>query len=54
MAFQVEDAAAAYQVHKAMGVVIYENKDMNLYFIGDPDGYWCEVLGVDRKKPVIP
>ena len=30
--------------HKDMGCVCYENKDMGLYFINDPDGYWIEIL----------
>lgn len=30
--------------HKEMGCVCYENDDMGLYFINDPDGYWIEVL----------
>ena len=34
--------------HKDMGCVCYENKDMGLYFINDPDGYWIEVLPLHR------
>ena len=30
--------------HKEMGCVCYENHDMGLYFIEDPDGYWIEIL----------
>ena len=30
--------------HKKMGCVCYENNDMGLYFIEDPDGYWIEIL----------
>jgi lactoylglutathione lyase len=26
-----------------MGVICYENKEMGLYFIEDPDGYWIEI-----------
>jgi hypothetical protein len=26
------------------GCVCYENTDMGLYFIEDPDGYWIEIL----------
>ncbi|MFR1988243.1 MAG: lactoylglutathione lyase, partial [Prevotellamassilia sp.] len=36
------DAVRAY--HKEMGCVCYENHDMGLYFINDPDGYWIEIL----------
>lgn len=30
--------------HKEMGCVCYENTDMGLYFINDPDDYWIEIL----------
>ena len=30
--------------HKEMGCVCYENHNMGLYFIEDPDGYWIEIL----------
>ena len=30
--------------HKEMDCVCYENTDMGLYFINDPDDYWIEVL----------
>lgn len=36
------DAVRAF--HKEMGCVCFENVDMGLYFIEDPDGYWIEVL----------
>ena len=32
------------EYHKEMGCVCYENTDMGLYFIEDPDGYWIEIL----------
>ena len=34
--------------HKEMGVVCYENKEMGLYFIIDPDGYWIEILPLKK------
>ncbi|MDR3195168.1 MAG: VOC family protein [Tannerella sp.] len=30
--------------HREMGCICYENFDMGLYFIQDPDGYWIEIL----------
>lgn len=30
--------------HKEMGCVCFENTEMGLYFIEDPDGYWIEIL----------
>ena len=43
-AFRVDDFAAAYAHHSKMGCICYENKNMGIYFIADPDGYWLEVL----------
>ena len=36
------DVAKAY--HKEMGCVCFENEELGLYFVSDPDGYWIEVL----------
>ncbi len=44
LAFMVEDFDGAYQKHKEMGCICYENKAMGIYFILDPDGYWLEVV----------
>lgn len=44
MAFAVADKREAYRIHQAMDVIIYENLEMDLYFIADPDGYWSEIL----------
>ena len=42
--FKVTDKKAAYEKHSKMGCICYENHDMDLYFISDPDGYWLEIL----------
>lgn len=39
-----EDYEAAYQKHKGMGCICYENPKMGIYFISDPDGYWLEIV----------
>ena len=44
LAFAVDDYDAAHKRHEEMGVVCYENPEMGIYFIADPDGYWLEVL----------
>lgn len=44
LAFETDDYDAAYQKHKEMGCICYENPSMGIYFINDPDGYWLEVL----------
>ncbi|MDR3269655.1 MAG: VOC family protein [Tannerella sp.] len=38
------DYDAVRKYHKEMGCVCYENPDMGIYFIEDPDGYWIEIL----------
>jgi lactoylglutathione lyase len=44
LAFKVDDFEGAYEMHKEMGLIEYENKQMGVYFIVDPDGYWMEVM----------
>ncbi len=44
LALTAEDFNAAYEKHKAMNVIIFENPKMGIYFIGDPDGYWIEII----------
>lgn len=34
------------EYHREMGCICYENHDMGLYFISDPDGYWIEILAL--------
>ena len=44
LAFEVDDFDAAFEKHKQMGCICYENPSMGIYFISDPDGYWLEVV----------
>ena len=44
IAFSAEDFNATRKLHEEMGCICYENKDMGIYFIEDPDGYWLEVI----------
>jgi len=39
LAMATEDMKAAHELHEKMGVICYENPDMGIYFINDPDGY---------------
>ena len=48
LAFEVEDFDEAHKLHTEMGCIVYENKDMGIYFITDPDGCWLEVLPQGR------
>lgn len=44
LAFAVEDFDGAHEKHQAMGCICYENVQMGIYFISDPDGYWLEIV----------
>jgi lactoylglutathione lyase len=44
LAVVVDDFDAAYEHHKKMGCICYENKKMGIYFINDPDEYWIEIV----------
>lgn len=46
IAFKTPDFDSAYKLHKQMDCICYENKEMGLYFIKDPDGYWLEIVPV--------
>ena len=48
LAFLAENFEAALNLHKEMDCVCYENEEMGIYFIIDPDGYWLEIL--PKKK----
>lgn len=47
LALRTDDFDAAYEKHRAMGCVCFENKELGVYFIEDPDGYWIEILPPD-------
>lgn len=44
LAFVTDDYQNAYQKHKEMGCICFENPEMGIYFISDPDGYWIEIV----------
>ncbi len=44
LAFTVDDMEAAHKKHEEMGCIAFENKEMGIYFVTDPDGYWVEVV----------
>lgn len=46
LAFRTEDFEAAHRLHEKMGCICFENKEMGVYFIQDPDGYWLEIVPV--------
>lgn len=44
LAFTVDNFEEALKLHKEMGCVCFENTEMGIYFIEDPDGYWLEIV----------
>lgn len=44
LAFCVDDFDAVHALHEEMGCIAFENHDMGIYFITDPDGYWVEII----------
>lgn len=44
LAFEVDDFESAHSRHEKMGCICYENSSMGIYFVSDPDGYWCEIV----------
>lgn len=44
LAFETDDFKAAHALHEKMGCICFENTQMGIYFISDPDGYWLEVV----------
>ena len=43
LGLRADDIDAAHALHEEMGCICYENTNMGLYFIEDPDGYWIEI-----------
>ena len=43
LAMRVDDMDAAHALHEKMGCICFENPDMGIYFINDPDEYWIEI-----------
>lgn len=44
IAFKTDDFDGAHALHKKMDCICFENKEMGIYFINDPDGYWLEIV----------
>ena len=44
LALRADNFEAAHQKHQEMGCIWFENHDMGIYVISDPDGYWIEII----------
>ena len=48
LAFHVDDYEGLHKKHAEMGCIAFENPEMGIYFITDPDGYWLEIVTARR------
>ena len=48
LAFKVDDYEGAHKRHSEMGCICYENPEMGIYFVTDPNNYWLEVVPEKR------
>ena len=53
LAFVTENFEQAYQKHKKMGCICFENPQMGIYFINDPDNYWLEIVPAKNKPNLL-
>ena len=44
LAFRTDHYEEAHALHEEMGCICFENPEMGIYFITDPDGYWLEIV----------
>ncbi|MGN0417880.1 VOC family protein [Anaerostipes faecalis] len=44
LAMAVDNYDEIHAKHEKMGCICFENPDMGIYFINDPDGYWIEIV----------
>lgn len=44
LAFRTDEYDRLHALHGEMGCICFENPDMGIYFIEDPDGYWIEIV----------
>lgn len=46
LAFRTDDYDSMHKRHESQGCICFDNTDMGVYFIEDPDGYWIEIVPV--------
>ena len=44
LAFVTDEYEAFYARHQEMACICFDNPEMGIYFIQDPDGYWIEIV----------
>ena len=48
LAVTTDNYDAVHTHHKELGLTLWENEAMGIYFVADPDGYWIEIVPEDR------
>ena len=48
LAFDTDQYEQFHKHHEEMGCIAFENPAMGIYFITDPDGYWIEIVPVEK------
>ncbi len=46
----IQEYEDAHTHHNKMGCICFENPQMGIYFINDPDDYWIEIIPPRHKK----
>lgn len=46
LAFVTDEYEAFHARHQELDCICFENPEMGIYFIHDPDGYWIEIVPV--------
>lgn len=44
LALETDRYQELHTLHQEMGCICFENPEMGIYFVEDPDGYWIEVV----------
>ena len=44
LAFVTDEFDVWHTKHREMGCICFENPEMGIYFINDPDNYWLEII----------
>lgn len=44
LALRTDEYDRLHDKHQKLGLICFENPEMGIYFISDPDGYWIEIV----------
>lgn len=49
LALETDRYQELHALHQEMGCICFENPEMGIYFLEDPDGYWIEVVPSKKR-----